>query len=95
MNLLDKMILDPEKNRTQYEFQLIEGAREDGEYWGYIKGYIEGYIEVMEEFKVKGRTEVQLEIARNCLRDGQSPETVSKNTGLDLETVLSIQSQYQ
>ena len=87
MDLLDKMILDPEKNRAQYEFQLIEGAREDGEYRGIIKG--------REEGREEGRLEMQYEIARNCLMDGQSPDMVARITGLDLETVLRIQSEYQ
>ena len=91
MNLLDEMYFDAEKNRAQYEFQLIEGAREDGEYRGMIKGKEEGRA----EGKVEGRTEMQFEIARNCLMDGQSLEAVARNTGLDLETVLSIQSHFQ
>lgn len=87
MNLLDEMYFDAEKNRAQYEFQLIEGAREDGEYRGIIKG--------REEGREEGRLEMQYEIARNCLMDGQSPDMVARITGLDLETVLRIQSEYQ
>ena len=107
MNLLDEMYFDAEKNRAQYEFQLIEGAREDGEYRGLIKGRAEGRAQgraegraegraqARAEGRAEGRSEMQFEIARNCLMDGLSPEVVSRNTGLDLETVLSIQSQYQ
>jgi len=38
----------------------------------------------------KGRNKAQLEIARNLLKDGMSPEFVQRNTGLSLEEISEL-----
>ncbi len=43
-----------------------------------------------EEGLEKGRKDREYEIAKNPLSDGLKPESVAKNTGLDLATVLTI-----
>ena len=40
-----------------------------------------------------GRTEKAIEVAKNCLADGDSPEKVSRCIGLSLEKVLELQKE--
>ena len=53
--------------------------------WGIELGKTEG-IEL-------GRDERSVEIAKNFLSDGFPDEIVSKNTGLDLETVRQLRAE--
>ena len=43
--------------------------------------------------KEAGLQEKAIETARNCLEEGDSPEKVSRCTGLPLEQVLELQKQ--
>jgi predicted transposase/invertase (TIGR01784 family) len=61
-------------------------AREEALEDGFEKGHEEGMAEGLEE----GRTDEKLEIARNILAKGMTPEFVRDITGLDLETIAGI-----
>ena len=61
---------------------------EEGLEDGLEKGIAEGRAEGLEE----GRTDGKLEIARNLLAEGSTPEFVQKITGLDLETIGGLES---
>jgi predicted transposase/invertase (TIGR01784 family) len=52
--------------------------------------YEEGLEEGMAEGRMEGRTDEKLEIARNLLTEGSTPEFVQKITGLDLETIAGL-----
>jgi hypothetical protein len=43
-----------------------------------------------DKFKEEGRAEAKLEVAKNLLADGISPERVAKNTGLPLGKVKAL-----
>ena len=46
--------------------------------------------EAMEKGREEGRFDLKVEIARNLLSEGSSPEFVQKITGLDMETVKNL-----
>ena len=48
------------------------------------------YEEGLEDGKEEGRIDEKLEIARNLLAEGSTPEFVQKITGLDLEMIAGI-----
>ena len=50
----------------------------------------EGREEGLENGREEGKTEEKLEIARNLLSKGSSPEFVQEITGLDLETIQGL-----
>jgi predicted transposase/invertase (TIGR01784 family) len=54
--------------------------------------YEEGLEEGLEKGLEKGRVNEQKEIARNALAEGASIEFVQKITGLDMETIKSLQA---
>ena len=72
---------------------IVEKA-EHKEYGGMFEAAIESIIEdwkeAMEEGKVKGWAECQLEIARNALANGATIDFVQKITGLDRETIANL-----
>ena len=63
-----------------------EEGREEGLDEGIEKGRIEGIAKGMEE----GRINEKLEIARNLLAKGSTPEFVHDITGLDIETIENL-----
>jgi predicted transposase/invertase (TIGR01784 family) len=72
--------------REKAEWDRISGinhARQEGMDKGIKKGRKEGLDEGIGEGIKKGR----LEVARNALVEGATPEFVQKITGLDLETI--------
>jgi len=68
----------------------IAVAREEALEDGFEKGMAEGRVEGFEEGIAEGRTDEKLEIARNLLSEGSTPEFVRKITGLDLETIADL-----
>jgi predicted transposase/invertase (TIGR01784 family) len=50
----------------------------------------EGEKRGKKEGKAEGKAEKALEVAKNLLADGLSPERVAKNTGLPLRTVNAL-----
>jgi len=48
------------------------------------------YEEGLEDGKEEGRIDEKLEIARNLLAKGMTPEFVHDITGLDLETIAGL-----
>jgi predicted transposase/invertase (TIGR01784 family) len=49
-----------------------------------------GEVRGRTEGRVEGRTEGRVEVARNALAQGASPEFVQKITGLDIQTITSF-----
>ncbi|MDR2921949.1 MAG: hypothetical protein LBU85_01250 [Treponema sp.] len=41
--------------------------------------------------RTEGRTEGRVEVARNALAEGASPDFIQRITGLDIKTITSIQ----
>ena len=66
----------------------IAVAREEAMEDGLEKGRAEG----LDEGRVEGRTDEKLEIARNLLTEGMTPEFVQKITGLGLETIAGLEN---
>ena len=64
--------------------RLVERMREKG----LVKGREQGIAEGMEQ----GRADEKLQIARNLLAKGSTPEFVSDITGLDLETISELRN---
>jgi hypothetical protein len=64
----------------------IAVAREEAMEDGLEKGRAEG----LDEGRVEGRTDEKLQIARNLLAKGMTPEFVHDITGLDLETIAGL-----
>jgi predicted transposase/invertase (TIGR01784 family) len=56
----------------------------------YEEGKEEGLEEGREEGLEEGRFNEKLEIARNLLAEGSTPEFVQKITGLDMETIENL-----
>ena len=60
----------------------------------YEEGHEDGWDEGLEEGIEKGRWEGEenkaLEIARNLLSEGSTPEFVQKITGLDMDTIEGL-----
>ena len=52
--------------------------------------YEEGREEGWEGDKAEGRFNEKLEIARNLLAEGSTPEFIQKITGLDMETIENL-----
>jgi predicted transposase/invertase (TIGR01784 family) len=63
---------------------------EEGLEDGFEKGRAEGHAGGLEEGRVEGVIEGKLEIARNLLAKGMTPEFVHDITGLDLETIAAL-----
>jgi hypothetical protein len=63
---------------------------EEGLEDGLEKGMMVGRAEGLDEGRVEGRIDEKLEIARNLLAEGSTPEFVQKITGLDLETIAGL-----
>ena len=56
----------------------------------YNGGLAEGRAEGLTEGLTQGKAEANLEIARNALAEGATPEFVQKITGLDLKTIEKL-----
>ena len=56
----------------------------------YEEGLEDGLEKGIAEGRLEGRTDEKLEIARNLLTEGMTPEFVQKITGLDLETIAGF-----
>jgi len=69
-----------------------EEAREDGLAEGVAKGRAKGLAEGRAEGRAEASNEVKLEIARNLLAKGSTPEFVREITGLDTETIQNLNS---
>jgi len=54
--------------------------------------YEEGWEDGRDEGISEGRTDEKLEIARNALAEGSTPDFVQKITGLDLETIKELRN---
>ena len=58
----------------------------------YEEGHDDGWEEGLEEGLEKGRGNEKLEIARNLLTEGSTPEFVQKITGLDMDTIEGLRA---
>ena len=67
-----------------------EEAREEGLEEGLEKGHKKGHKEGLEEGHKEGQEIAILNIARNALAEGATPEFVQKITGLDPEAIKAI-----
>jgi predicted transposase/invertase (TIGR01784 family) len=67
--------------------QYDEFVEEEGMLQEKLELYTDKYV---EKGKVEGKAEKALEVAKNLLADGLSPERVAKNTGLPLRTVKAL-----
>ena len=67
-----------------------EEGHEDGWDEGLEEGIEKGREEGLEEGIEKGRCNEKLEIARNLLSEGSTPEFVQKITGLDMDTIEGL-----
>ena len=67
----------------------IAVAREEGREDGFEEGQTKG----LEKGREEGREDEKLEIARNLLVKGSTPEFVHEITGLDLETIKGLNKQ--
>jgi predicted transposase/invertase (TIGR01784 family) len=65
---------------------------EEGLEDGLERGMIVGRAEGLEEGITEGRIDEKLEIARNLLAEGSTPEFVQKITGLDFETIARLEN---
>jgi hypothetical protein len=68
----------------------IRHAREEGMEEGMEEGRKEGRQEGRKEGRQEGMDEGKLEVARNLLARGDSPDTVSKIAGLPREKILKL-----
>jgi len=68
------------------ERMLLEQWKIDGRAEGKAEGRIEGRAEGITE----GRMESQVEIAKNALAKGSTPEFVHEITGLDIDTIQRL-----
>jgi len=59
---------------------------------GREEGIAEGLTEGIAEGRAEGRADEKLQIARNLLAEGSTPDFVQKITGLDLEEIGKLQS---
>jgi len=57
---------------------------------GHENGLEEGIEQGLEKGREEGRFNEKLEIARNLLAEGSTPEFVRKITGLDIETIEKL-----
>jgi len=55
-----------------------------------MDGHEEGKAEGKAEGRIEGRADEKLEIARNLLAEGSTPEFVQKITGIDLEIIYDL-----
>jgi Holliday junction resolvase len=49
-----------------------------------------GERELAKEIMEKGKEEARVEIARNCLTNGVSPDIIAQSTGLPIERIRSL-----
>ena len=85
----DWEIQDYIRRREMYEIDQISrlnNARRKGELKGERKGELKGE----RKGELKGEKKAKLEIARNLLSEGSTPEFVQKITGLEIETIKNL-----
>ena len=75
------------------EFKLedaIAVAREEGKEDGIEEGMERGIEKGIEKGIERGRSNEKMEIARNLLAEGMTPDFIQKITGLDIETISNL-----